>query len=207
MTKIFFGLDGILAFILWDIVIVVLEPQTQGNFMRHSKRKQHMSKNNGVKQWMVNLDFVHPIAHTLSQRASMYSFEDSDAIVEMTIRGRSVTMRHVSRTHRVDFGLLFCRINLDPRIQIKYINTNQQIADILTTSSFSNLATPHLHICNQISFFRPYRKRTMSKRNAESSQKVPQPNRGLCATCQLTLKWRRTTKQTMLSAWNTHSNR
>ena len=40
-------------------------------------------------------------------------------------------MRHVSRTHRVALDWLFDRINLDPKIQIKYIDTKNQLADIL----------------------------------------------------------------------------
>ena len=46
-------------------------------------------------------------------------------------------MRHVSRTHRVALDWLFDRINLDPKIQIKYIDTNYQLADILTKVNFT----------------------------------------------------------------------
>ena len=41
-------------------------------------------------------------------------------------------MRHVSRTHRVALDWLFDRISLDLKIQIKYIDTKNQLADILT---------------------------------------------------------------------------
>ena len=47
-------------------------------------------------------------------------------------RSRSPTMRHVSRTHRVALDWLFDRINLDPKIQTKYVDTKHQFADILT---------------------------------------------------------------------------
>ena len=40
-------------------------------------------------------------------------------------------MRHVSRTHRVALDWLFDPINLDPKIQIKYIDTKNQLADVL----------------------------------------------------------------------------
>ena len=46
-------------------------------------------------------------------------------------------MRHVSRTHRVALDCLFDRINLDPKIQIKYIDTKNQLADILTKGNFT----------------------------------------------------------------------
>ena len=46
-------------------------------------------------------------------------------------------MRHVSRTHRVELDWLFDRINLDPKLQIKFVDTKNQLADILTKGSFS----------------------------------------------------------------------
>ena len=46
-------------------------------------------------------------------------------------------MRHVSRTHRVALDCLFDRINLDPTIQIRYIDSKHQIADILTRGNFT----------------------------------------------------------------------
>ena len=39
-------------------------------------------------------------------------------------------MRHVSRTRRVALDWLFDRINLDSNVQIKYIDTKNQLADI-----------------------------------------------------------------------------
>ena len=58
-------------------------------------------------------------AHSGSS-AMLYVFEDSKAVIRMIIKGRSPTMRHVSRTHRVALDWLFDRINLDPKIQIRY---------------------------------------------------------------------------------------
>ena len=55
----------------------------------------------------------------------------------MIIRGRSPTMRHVSRTHRVALDWLFDRMNLDHKIQIKYVDTKHQLADMLTKGNFT----------------------------------------------------------------------
>ena len=52
-------------------------------------------------------------------------------------------MRHVSRTHRVAPDW-FDRINLDPKIQIKYIDTKNQLADILTKGIFTRDEWNHL---------------------------------------------------------------
>ena len=50
-------------------------------------------------------------------------------------------MRHISRTHRVALDLLFDRINLDPKIQIKYVDTKKQliIFSLCSISAFSSL--------------------------------------------------------------------
>ena len=61
----------------------------------------------------------------------VYVFEDNEDVIKMTIKGRSPTIRHVSRTHRVALDWLFDRNNHDSRRQIRNIDTKQQLADIL----------------------------------------------------------------------------
>ena len=78
------------------------------------------------------------------QEALLYVFEDNEAVIKMIIKGRSPTMRHVSRTHRVALDWLFDRINLDPKIQIKYIDTKNQLGDILTKGNFTRDEWKHL---------------------------------------------------------------
>ena len=62
----------------------------------------------------------------------LFIFEDKEVEIKMIFKRRSPTMRHVCRTHRVALDWLFDRINLDPKIQIKYVDTNNQHADLLT---------------------------------------------------------------------------
>ena len=71
-------------------------------------------------------------------------FEDNEAVVKMIIEGRSLTMRHVSRTHRVALDWLFDRINLDPKFQIEYNDTKNQLADMLTKGNFTRDEWNHL---------------------------------------------------------------
>ena len=68
----------------------------------------------------------------LKASPSLYVFEDIEAVIKMIIKGRSPMMRHVSRARRVALDRLFDGINLDPKIQIKYVDTKNQLADILT---------------------------------------------------------------------------
>ena len=81
--------------------------------------------------------------------------KDNEAVIKMIIKGRSPTMRHVSRTHRVALDWLFDRINLDPKIQIKYIDTKNQLADILTKGNFTRDEWNHWLCLFNISHFSP----------------------------------------------------
>ena len=139
-------LDGLPALELWDLIISVL-----GNVSRvsdesgkpesdaHKRQKSH-SKIDEVK----DIDSVPSNVQSANREALLYVFEDNEAVIKMIMKGRSPTMRHVSRTHRVSLDWLFDRINLDPKIQIKHIDTKNQLADILTKGSFTRDEWNHL---------------------------------------------------------------
>ena len=98
---------------------------------------------------MKDIDSVPSNVHSARHEASLYVFEDNEAVIKMIIKGRSPTMRHVSRTDRVALDWLFDRINLDSKIQIKYID----IADILTNGNFTRDEWNHLLSSFNISHF------------------------------------------------------
>ena len=85
---------------------------------------------------LLDMDPVLSRAHLSETESQLYIFEDNEAVIKMIIKGRSPTMRHVSRTHRVALDWLFDKINLDAKIQIKYVESKNQLADILTKDSF-----------------------------------------------------------------------
>ena len=64
---------------------------------------------------MKDIDSVPSNVQSVSQEALLYVFEDNEAVIKMIMKGRSLTMRHVSRTHRVALDWLFDRIDLDPK--------------------------------------------------------------------------------------------
>ena len=120
---------------------------------------------------MKNIDSVPSNVQSSRQEALLYVFDDNEAVIKMIIKGRSPTMRHVSRTHRVALDWLFDRINLDPKIQIKYIDTKNQLADILLTKeNFTRDEWNHL-LClfNIIHFSSTVCSETMPKRLQQNS--------------------------------------
>ena len=139
----------------WDLIVSVL-----GNVSRVSdesgksesdahKRQKFHSKIDVVK----DIDLVPSNVQSANREALLYVFEDNEAVIKMITKGRSPTMRHVSRTHRVAFDLLFDRINLDPKIQIKYIDTKNQLAYTLTKGNFTRDEWNHLLTLFNISHF------------------------------------------------------
>ena len=79
-------------------------------------------------------------------------------------------MVHVSRTHRVALDWLFDRINLDPKIQTKYSDTKNQLADILTKGNFTRDEWNHLLCLFNISHFSPTNYlEVMSKKTQEDA--------------------------------------
>ena len=143
-------LDGIPALDLWDLIVAVLHGNTyQSNHergdpctnlleVRAAPRKlQTRKKSHGMIDYLNNVDFISSNVKSSCQEALLYVFEDNEAVIKMIINGRSPTRRHVSRTHRVALDWLFGRINLDPKIQIKFIDTKNQVADILTKGNFT----------------------------------------------------------------------
>ena len=62
--------------------------------------------------------------NVLTLGTMLYTYEDNESVIQMLIKGRSPAMRHVSRTHRVALAWLFDGIKLEPKIQIKYVDTN-----------------------------------------------------------------------------------
>ena len=88
-----------------------------------------------------HVDFVSSNVNYSHQGAMLYIFEDSEAVIKMIIKGRDA------------FDWLFDRINLDPKIQIKYFDTKLQFADILTKGNFTRDEWNHLLSLFNISMF------------------------------------------------------
>ena len=118
-------MDGIPALDLWDLVIEVFHSspkQILGNLLRDTPSNKHTQNKTKVPTLeLCNIDCVcRTQIFLISVRCS--TLLRTARLIKMIIKGRSPTMRHVSRTHRVALDWLFDRINVDPQIQIKYVD-------------------------------------------------------------------------------------
>ena len=147
-------LDGLPAVDSWDLIVSVLgntvqTPERPGRPVVTDKKQRSQEMTNVLN----SIDCVPSNVQFSHQEALLYVFEDNEAVIKMISEGRSPTMRHVSRTHRVALEWLFDRINLDPKIQIKYIDTKNQLGDILTKGNFTRDEWNHMLSSFNISHF------------------------------------------------------
>ena len=128
--------------------------RVQGNLSRYTPSNKHthyhtMTPIQHDNLELSNVDYVPSNAKFSLIGAMLCFFEDNETVIKMIIKGISPTVRLVSRTHRVALDWLFDRFNLDPKIQIKYVDTKHQLADILTKGNFTRDEWNNLlHLCN-----------------------------------------------------------
>ena len=116
-------LDGIPALDLWDLIVSVLgntarnHDRTERPVVRsgeicsppHTIHKRQQSRR--VINNLDNVDFNPSNVQFPHQEALFFVFQDNEAVIKIIFKGRSPTIRHVSRTHRVALIWLFDRIN------------------------------------------------------------------------------------------------
>ena len=166
---------------MWDLIVAVLhgntyqsnqergDPCTNLREVRAAPYKHQMRKKfHGMVDDLDNVDFISSNVNSSRQEALLYVFEDNEAVIKVIMKGRSPSMRHVSRTQRVALDWLFDRINLDPKIQIKYSDTKNQLAHILTKGNFTRDEWNHLLCLFHVSHFSSINSvKAMSKRTQE----------------------------------------
>ena len=105
-------------------------------FFQHLTQFKNERKYHAMIDGLDNIDCAPSTVQSSHEEPLLYVSEDNEAVMKI-IKGRSPTMRHVSGTHRVALDRLFDPINVDPKFQFKYIDTKNQLADILAKGNFT----------------------------------------------------------------------
>ena len=131
-------MDGIPALDLWDLVVEAFPSspnqinkskgqESQGNLSRNTTlnmKNQNPTKH--VNLDLNNVDHVSSNVRSSQFGAVLYVFEGNEAVIKMIIKGRSPTMRHVSRTHTVALDWLFDTWIQSFKSSMSTPNTNSQ---------------------------------------------------------------------------------
>ena len=142
-------LEGIPSMDLWEEIINVFgdeptvvppkpDPHT-GMLPTPPTVSNHLSDYlKSETELLSQVDFVPPNVPPPRGKAVLIICEDNEAVINMSRKARSPNMRHCPRVQRVDLDWLFDRLLKDTNIQIQYVNTKQQMADMFTKGSFTS---------------------------------------------------------------------
>ena len=90
-------MEGIPAFELWDTVIDVFCALSFAQLPIEKKPEI-----NTIHDQLAEVDYVPPNAPLPNGRACLILLEDNDPFIQICIKGRNSTLRHVVRVHRVN---------------------------------------------------------------------------------------------------------
>ena len=106
------------------------------------KRKQSQRVINDLD----NVDFIPSNVQSSHQEALLYVFEDNEAVIKMIIMGRSPQLDMFPEPTE----LLLIGYSIEsiwtPKSKSKYIDTKNQLADILTKGNFTRDEWNHLFV-------------------------------------------------------------
>ena len=92
---------------LWNLIVLVLGNTTQNHdgtvqpVVCRDTSHEPSQQSRRMFNVLVNVDSVPSTVQFSHKEALLYVFEDNEAVIKMIIKRRSLTMGHVSRTHRV----------------------------------------------------------------------------------------------------------
>ena len=100
----------------------------------HKRKQSH-----GMIDDLDNVDFFSlKTSILLTRKLCCMCFDDNEAVIKMILEGKKPNNETcIQNPQSLLLIGLFDRINLDPRIQIKFIGTKNQLADILTKGNFT----------------------------------------------------------------------
>ena len=124
-------------------------------FRSNGATREWEKKSHNIIDVIQSIDSIPSNVQSANRETLLYVFEDNEAVIKMIMKGRSPTMRHVSRSHRIALDWLF---DLDPEIQIQYIDTKKQLADILTKGNFTRDEWNHLFITTVLNLLKNERR-------------------------------------------------
>ena len=127
-------MEGIPALIMWELITEIFSQRRVTSAVVPSSEP---ALGNHGSSAALDVDYVPFTLPKSKGLGKLILMEDNSSVITMITKGRSPTMRHVTRTHRVDLDWIFERLRHDPGIQIKYVGTKFQLADLLTKGSFT----------------------------------------------------------------------
>ena len=189
--------------------------------MDRSAPRKLQTRKISCNDWCSEQCWFFPLnVNSSCQEALLYIFEDNETVIKMIIKGKKPYNDTCFQNPQSCSWLVFRSNQFGPKIQIKYIDTKNQLADILTKGNFTRDEWNHLLCLFNISHFSSTNcLEVMSKRTQEdtSEKRVTEKSKPmmnlvsrcsvrdpdvLASTAQKAWEKTRYESQILLSSWN-----
>jgi len=143
--------EGLQVLAFWELVTELLgsKADQKAEMQKHQKiAKRGALETNPYSE---RFDPGKYFAYTRKPKTStvLIVAEDNKAVIKIVKKARSMSLRHLPRTHRIDVNWLF-EVCANPQVRMLHVNTKQQCADLMTKSINSPPVWEHLLDITQI---------------------------------------------------------
>ena len=117
----------------WEFAVELLS-NTAPKQAAHSAETQAIPNSIELDPYSERFEPAKYFAYTRPRAATVTDLiiaEDNQVVIKIIQKARSMALRHLPRTHRIDVQWLF-EVCSNPRGQMRYVGTLQQIADLMT---------------------------------------------------------------------------
>ena len=134
--------EGLQALAFWELVTELLSTSpTAKTAETHTVIPKDLEMNPYSERFNPAKYFAY--CRRPQQTTRLIIAEDNEAVIKLVAKARSMALRHLPRTHRIDLQWLF-EVCSHPRVCMKYVNTKQQAADLMTKSLNNPQVWQHL---------------------------------------------------------------
>jgi len=126
--------EGLQVLTFLEVVVDLLSERTDKPKATNRAETLVMPGSIELNPYSEKFDPAKYFAYTRPRSATITDLiiaEDNQAVIKIIQKARSMALRHLPRTHRIDLQWLF-EVCSNPRVQMRYVGTLQQIADLMT---------------------------------------------------------------------------
>jgi hypothetical protein len=123
--------EGLQALAFWEEVVSLLG--TNQKEVRKSKETCGQPNSLELNPYSANSQPGKYFAYTRRKDTvtDLIIAEDNEAVIKIVKKARSLALRHLPRTHRIDVRWLY-EVCADPHVKMLYVGTKEQVADLMT---------------------------------------------------------------------------
>ena len=135
--------EGLQALTFWEYVVGLLSDTHGSNKVVETHATPNNLELNPYSPALTPGKYFAYTRKSATKITNLIVAEDNEAVIKIIKKARSMALRHLPWTHRIDVHWLF-EVWSSPQVCMRYCNTKQQIADLMTKALNSRDICYHL---------------------------------------------------------------